>query len=335
MTGPDHHDAWVARLANLAVGLLIWRVLVLLHGYRFEEFAAGELAILHGQSFSPAFANRWLGPALLDGIAAVTGLAPGRAFGLLTLVLLLAGQGLAFEVYRRLLGEPWQAWRTSVLSGVALLLMVDPAWLKSWDFLDYLVLTALAHGVVAQANLGYFAGLFLAALPNRESALFIPLWLVVAAFEGSGWRWHLAHRRRLLAGLGLLVAGGVAVVAVRRWAWTGGDALPASATPLGNHFLLLDNLRTVSAQVTRLQLEGLVTLALVGFAAVVAWRWQRMSLAQRQLAVVLAAMAVANLCFGLVDETRVWWTCVPLAVAAVLDRVAEVDRRISQTKDAR
>jgi hypothetical protein len=287
------------------------------HGQRLGEHAAEALAILDGRSFSPAFANRLLAPFLLRAATAATGLSEGSALSALILMLLVATLVVWASLVLHRTASVGVALRSSFSSAAGYGLLIDPLYLKPWDSVEYLTFTAFAWAVLTRASNTTFALLFVIALLNRESGLFMAVWLVASGLMMPSTDAVARHvrRGRIAMGLGLGIAGTAFVLAARRMLWAG--TLPASPmTPWGNHFELVDNVRKLAADVGALNHESLFILAIP---AVAGWLYR----ARRELdangaamVVVLAGIAASNLCFASVTEARTWLVCVPLVVAA-------------------
>ncbi len=58
-------------------------------------------------------------------------------------------------------------------------LLLSPPWLHSWDFIDIIVFLVFIDFVLSGSSLPWFLGLFSIAIWNRDSAIFIALWLVL------------------------------------------------------------------------------------------------------------------------------------------------------------
>ena len=66
-----------------------------------------------------------------------------------------------------------------IISTLLFILIQDEHWLLGWDFLDIIFMTILLIGIDRKWNARYFTGLFIIALFNRESALYIPLYMLI------------------------------------------------------------------------------------------------------------------------------------------------------------
>ena len=162
------------------LGVLSARIVDLLQTDRYAVFAEEYHNLLAGSPYSPAFANRRLGPwsfALLES-----------AFGSAELAerLLVWGTGLALPWLGYVLGRRL-GWTVERSVGIAFalcasfVLLQDDRWLQAWDFYDLLFFVCLAYAIHRRLEARRVVPLFLVMLLNRETALFVPLWLAVRA----------------------------------------------------------------------------------------------------------------------------------------------------------
>jgi hypothetical protein len=127
-TSHARREIWTARVVLVLLAALAWRIVVLVHEWRFGEFAHEALSALDGRASLPEFAGRLLGPLLLRSAIAVFGLAPDRAFGAVALVLLIVANLVAFESLRRVTGDRGAALRAAAASCVSFVLLADAGW---------------------------------------------------------------------------------------------------------------------------------------------------------------------------------------------------------------
>ncbi|EDN70510.1 membrane protein [Beggiatoa sp. PS] len=89
----------------------------------------------------------------------------------------------------------------------------DSNWLYLWDFLDIIVFTLFIYGILAYKNNWYFLFVFGIAILNKESGLFIALWLILDALiekrdtNSFYFAMKLRDLKRLFLGIALLVGG--------------------------------------------------------------------------------------------------------------------------------
>jgi hypothetical protein len=157
----------------------------------------------------------------------------------------------------------------------------------------------------------------LLALANRESALYLALWMVLDPIV----RWAIDRRSfdwRMAAVGTALLAFGFALIEWIRDAMLVREVGPALVGEVAGarsafHWMLPENLRQLAeaAASLRFTMSFLVPaglLAYLAFAARVAWRDPRGRLAS---AAVHALLLLSTVCFGIVFETRVYLALMP------------------------
>ena len=178
-----------------------------------------------------------------------------------------------------------------------------------------------------------FLLLFLVALVNRESAAFFGLWLICIGTA----RMLLAKRGRLAgreiaAGALLIATTAVYAAVIRAWLLveeTGG-AHYQGVRIAGNYLQLGPNLYAIAENLLtpRLYIDAWIALLLLYGAALAAWGVKEAS--PRRLAQGLFALGLlaAVLCFGIVNEARVFLIFVPFLVFSLAEYATAIARSL-------
>jgi hypothetical protein len=197
--------------------------------------------------------------------------------------------------------------------GAALfILLQDGRWIMGWDFLDLLWFTAFAYGIASERRWPCFLAIFVPALLTRETALFFPLWFILAAvFErGKNWRSQIAVASVALA------AGAVVIKVVRDvmfvWSPYENIGVDEAHRTFGNFFTLPRNLFDFADNILRLHFDVVADL----FVVLVLWwiyrTWKSVGPRERALAALLVCMLGSVFLVGIINETRNWLTMIPL-----------------------
>ena len=251
----------------------------IMHSSRYAVFAADFRGILEGQPYSPAFANRRLGPwsfVALDKICGSAELAQ-------TLFVYAAGLALSWlgYLFSRRLG--WTINRSlgiSVSLCASFVLLQDDFWLMIWDLYDMVFFTCLAYAIFRRLAPRNMIPLFILMLLNRESALFVPLWLMIRAY--------LDRDRRTITMAALMGLAGVLVTVAWRLPYMGSTGLSHVGC---NHFRPTANLRILMSGNN----EAWLALILSAAVTILAWRTIRVSVRGREneFRGVIEALSVA------------------------------------------
>jgi hypothetical protein len=325
---PETRRLWWV-LAGLAVLLSLaeFRTVFLLHKPHLRQLAQAAWDVTLGQPHWREYQNRLLGPWLVRLSA---GDAPGpfaSAFVGALLLLTLAKNLLLLHL-ARLLGCGARRAAGAVLLGSALfLLLQDAQWLYLWDYLDVIVFSLFLYGVLAGRGSAWFALLFLPAILNRESGLFIALWLAMDGFtlrEEGRWVFpRLRDRRRALLGACLLASGTAYILLTRSLLLvreTAPSFNPAFAAERPLH--LGANLRTLAFVFSGPGWDGAVLLlpflVLGGAVAALLLLLPRTDDRQAKLALLALAVILSITLVGLINETRIFSMLISFAVLPFL-----------------
>ena len=335
-TEPSTSRARWAVVVVAALSLLQYRVTILVHGGHFEQIARATEAVLAGHPHWRSYQSRVLGPALVALGDVLTGVGYELALLVAMMVLPLVQNLVLFFLLRRLSGDDRAALTHTVFFATAFLLLQDALWLFVWDYLDLIVFTVFLYGVLAGRGIAFFLVVFGVGVLNRESALVIGVWMILDALvvgsRPGELRPGLRDRRRLVAGVGVVVAGSAAIELIRRTLFVASAAeaagiVPVPLGPLGTTRLAY-NVGLMADSLT--QPSPLLPVAVTA-AAILAPLWvvSRLSRFDRRLLTValtfLAAWAV-NLVVGVVQESRVHIWLIPFLVYLHFGLTTTIDR---------
>jgi hypothetical protein len=329
--------AWpwaAAALGVLALSCNEFALVDLMHRANLPQLAEAAGGVLEGRPHWAANQGRLLGPLALRGVEWLQHAMlpqesePHFALRLFFLIAICAKNGALFAL-TALQTRSLPAALALTLAGSVLFLLFGDGWLFPWDFFDVAILSGLAFLIQRweapePRSMALFLFLFLPALVNRESAAFFGLWLICMGAA----RLLLAKRGRLagreIAAGALLIATTAAYAAIVR-AWllveeTGG-AHYQGVRIAGNYLQLGPNLYAIAENLLtpRLYIDAWIALLLLYGAALAAWGVREAS--PRRLAQGLFALGLlaAVLCFGIVNEARVFLIFVPFLVFSLAE----------------
>jgi hypothetical protein len=253
MTSPSPRGTKVHRHAALAlasvIGMLtlgeyrLFERLLFQDREEYEFVLSGVSGVLSGHPVSQSWQHRFLSPLLVAALDPFTGnrlaslklfcaLMIGCANGLLLLILRRKGASVPLS-----------------LLGVAcfglghLLLMYRLEY--PWDGVDILLFLAFGYWAARGRPLLSFCPLLVLGTLNHETALFVPLWYLLAPFEG-----HVAlknHVRTLLSAFAVAAAMALCIWLLREHFYLGRPVMPGQVfeSPLpvvANHWHVTHNL---------------------------------------------------------------------------------------------
>lgn len=295
----------------LMIALVVNQVIRQLYAPYWEELASSTFGILSGTPDWLAYQNRLLAPYLVFLIS-LTGVSQVTALKIFVLIAIIAQ---SFLLYGLLRGMKVSSGRVvlAVLSYSFLFLFVQGYSLYPWDFIDILLFTLAAWGVLTRRSFVFFLILFVIAILNRESALFIGLLIALDAFEidTAARKFILRSKTRLILGLGLTLAGFLYINAVREFLFISqpNGAMDVKHDSLGNHFNLFKNLSTLFVDNLRTFdfMNSIFLLGSLGYVlSFIKREWKAVAL--------YSIIMLSILTFGVINESRLYGILLPFLI---------------------
>jgi hypothetical protein len=312
------------------------RIIILVMGNQYYASIEAANGVVHGTPHWVVVQSRVLAPytiALLTGLFGQFSSAH-EVFTLATLA--IAGYMVLALTWRRFGSDA--SWGAFFLFQMLLCLLSNKYWLYAWDQYDIIIFILFADFVLSGKDWRWFIVLFAVGIFNRESALFISLWMILdplaKALLDRGRAIRRLDWRMLAAGLGTMGVGLGIVYALRSILLVReiGPELFHDSSRAGkwiSQYGVPDNIEFLQKVLSHPK-SGVVILffpvVVVGLAFAMLLRDPRRysAFAATQLAMIGGIMMV-----GLWDETRVMLDSVPFVVMAfcVLRAKPVVDQR--------
>ena len=301
---PAKHPA-IAYLLVLALSLATLRIFHLIIE-DWEVLARWQFDILDGHAQYRAWQNRLLAPIIVYGLS-LTGLSQASAF------LVFVGGGL-FVHNLILFGLLRRAWLAAdraiwwlVLYCFGFLFLARQFYLGS-DVIDIIVFTILGHFMLAGNGTFHLTVLFLVAIANRETGLFVALYMLIDSLgrDPDRGRWAFSVDKAGFAWAAVLMGLGMLFTKLARdllFVSTPSGGLDAGHATLGNHFYLFDNLRSVFW--TNLNYPYILhTLFMLLFLGTLIYTFRGLSERRQKAVVIIFAYFASVMIFGLFNELR-------------------------------
>jgi hypothetical protein len=324
--GLAHTAACTAIAATFSA--FLWVTALRMHQKELGQIVKATYSILYGEPHWRVYQNRLMGPWLVQSFTDFFGMDVFRSYLLVSLLLSLSMGLTFFFLFRRLAGGDKAGLRLSALGCLIFLFFQNNLWLYLWDFADAIAFTFFCYGALRRKGIAFFASVFLLSILFKESALFIPLWMVAASFlEDSGRLGRKLSKPRLdwlLTGAGLFVGGALLVDQLRSkllvraffpedsGSWEHGAHV---------HFKLAGNLDALWRGVTSFGfgMQILVVLVVLGFPALLIGCRDRLRGRMLDIAGVYTAIYLSILLFGMVMEFRVFSILIPFVLVFWMD----------------
>lgn len=286
-----------AYLIILVLCFFEFRLLMIIHNHNLFNDALTSLAPLFGNAWWKAFQNRLLSGIIIAEIP----FDMIDSFKVFVFGTVVFKNVLFYHLVKQKL-----VW--VVVFVASFVLMQDVMWLCGWDMLDMLMIIALLFGIDRGYKTGYFIVIFSVFIFNRESALFIPLWMLISGYK---------DKKQLVTALTMMGAGIGLVFLLRSFfvesvqAYIGTDP----AHPYGNHLFLKANLTSFfNVYLTfdkTLSLVPSAVMLLYGFGL---FHLKRMDAASKRLMLFIGLIIMMIMVTGVIHESRVWLILLPVAV---------------------
>ena len=308
------------RLVRRALGVLVTiaaltileaRVVWLVHRSNMPRLVSESHGITDGHPAWATYQSRVLGPFTILFLARTFHWTEERSYHVFGDLMMFAGNLLAFGVGRRLSQHPSAGW---ILAGTnaAVFTFMQDFWLYPWDFIGALTMMLFAYGIWAGAGISFFVVVFLFELLNRETAIFVALWLV---FDGAV---RLLRRQseapvRLMVGLALVVAGSLWLNFVRD------SLLQYQTMPTEGRDMMMGQLVQADVNIDALSRPfsnqgAFQWLCLAAVAAATVQPWRRRSRLAPAMTLLLTMMLASNFLFAVLGEARIWISIAPLMI---------------------
>lgn len=302
-------------VAAVVCAAAVFKLLLAVHAPHIKNLIGTTARIIQGKPDWLAHQNRVLGPYLVLLISKPN-VSFATAWMIFTGLWLAMESVLLFHLLRKQDQTPLESIKFVMIFWFFFLMLQD-FWLYTWDGIDLILFTLFAYGIIKEKSTGFHLALFSVAIFNRESALFIAAYILASAFKFTVRppSLKLVDRSKLLLG-GLLLVGGVAyteyvrhVLFVSTW-----DGRPDVEHQLvGNHFLLLENLRSIFVDYFSsgaLPIFIIVVLAIAFFLS----RMRSFQDGEIKCLLMMFFMLLNTMVFGLFKETRLFFILLPFAL---------------------
>jgi hypothetical protein len=312
---------WIVASAGMA--LAQFRLVVLIQGRQYQESIDAALGVINGVPHWANYQSRILGPYTVRFLTTFTDGNFVLAHVVFLMLTTLAAGLLFLKLATRRFGAQagWAAFTFFHLGFAALL---NERWLYAWDHYSIIVFTLFVYFVYAAKDWRWFAALYTIALFNRESALFIAMWMVlqpicrVCIEHGREKRWQGFDRAMCAAGV-LCGVIGLFIMHLLRQALLIHEAGRAPGI-VHNYIIAWD--RNVTDMASTLGANfgmQLVCPAFLALTAVIAFVLVRRNPARfLAMGITHIALCVSIVIFGVLTETRVMLELLPFVIFGLL-----------------
>jgi len=301
------------------ISTFTFKVFDQIHFQNYENLSQAAYGVIIGKPRWIAYQNRLLGPYLVYFIS---------KFGFSFQASLKVFTWLGIFVENIILHEILSKYRfkTSSILGFIItftfvFLAIQHYWFYTWDTIDIIIFTLFSWGIFVNKKLYYFMLLFVVALLNRESALFISSYLMVDSIVikfKPNFTFILFSKIKLLTGMLLTFVGIVYTNFIRHKLFVStalGDK-DLAHQELGNHIQIHTNYRDLVINNLNLKysLFSLVFLNTIFFILITLYASYNIKNYSQQAIkayIIFILMIINVFVFGLINETRMYLVFLP------------------------
>ncbi len=223
-----------------------FRMIYRLNGGRdkVENFGYNEYNLITGETDIRAWVNRTLAPLMVWGFTHTTSL-PWHSGYLLLSVLILFLTNIALYYYFHTFLQNYKTALAFFITYTLAFLLLQHYYIFLWDYIDTLLFSAFVFGILSRFSLYYFIILFITSMFNRESSLFIALYLFIQSFQYIP-KIKLISKKHLFISISLILINVIYIKSMRQLFYNGPErenvytGIPAL---LGNENHLIYNLK--------------------------------------------------------------------------------------------
>lgn len=293
----------------LICSLMLWNS----HANNLEQLTNAAYGVIIGKPHWLAYQNRLLGPYSVLFISKT-----GLSFVNSLLVFHFAALFIfIFLIYWLLKKEKISLIRNIISLFIILFLFIyfQNYWFYTWDSVDMIIFTLFSYGIVKSLNVNYFLVLFFIAMLNRESALFIGVYLILNSFDINIKTGVIKvfKNRGLFTGVTLLISGVAYIKFIRQKLFIAkpNGLLDTEHEIIGNHINLISNLKELFYY-NFFDSNIFVTIFILASLGYFFFNVNRMNSIQIKLFIMLTIIFSNILVFGQINETRMLFILFPL-----------------------
>jgi hypothetical protein len=195
-----------------------------------------------------AFQNRLLGPYLVHGIGSF-GFSPKESLYFFYFFLITFQNFLLYTLLKSYCGTKTNAFFGVLVFSLLLLGLQDTDWYYPWDSLEAIIFTLFTYAILTDQPCKFFVFIFCVALLNRESAVFIGLYLFFSGIKLKNSRlfFQITSINRFSGGFILIIFAMLSTKLIRAVLFKSqpNGNLDSEHVLVGNHIHLSDNLYSI------------------------------------------------------------------------------------------
>lgn len=302
------------------ISIVVSKIMLGLHSHNFASLCAVEEGVTTGKPHWIAYQNRILGPYLVEGISYVGNFSYCKALKVFNIIMILMEYFVLYFLLLKFSKDSYSLSLTYLVYFSLMLLGIQHYWSYTWDYIDIIVFTVFTFFIFTNKPTKYFVLLFLIEILNRESALFIALFLIIDSFHYNlpirNFGVSLQNRTKLLIGSFLLIIGIIYIKFIREFLFiesmmknVGTDA---SHRLIGNHIQLINNLKVFFINFTNINFIN--SIFIMSILIYLLANIKRFNEVQLKALILFMSLLSSIFLLGLINETRMFTIILPFLI---------------------
>ncbi|PKU25158.1 hypothetical protein CWS72_08145 [Telmatospirillum siberiense] len=326
-------------IVSLLFAFAQFRMILLILGAAYRNSIDAALGVVQGQPHWRVFQSRVLSPWIIKGLSILTGGFPLAHIFFVIAMTALAGW-LMLSLTDRCFGRR-AAWGAFFLFHLLFCLLLAPPWLYAWDHASIILFTLFTYFVLTGKDWRWFAVLFSVAIFNRESGLYIALWmiadpLVKAVLDRARPQWAMLVAGLVCFGSGLVLLNMLRDLLLVKEVGPALFNMPEMAgRNFQNNFVMNVNFIKNFFENINFYFNMLIPCLMICILCLSFILSVRDFRRYFSLALVQVASVVSILVFGVISETRVLLESIPFLAMGIWVLFPEAEKGTSRTNRRR
>ena len=295
------------------ISICTFKMLMIRHWPHIDLLTSAAFGVTEGKPHWLAYQNRLLGPYSILGLSNLIGVSFKAAWTIYHAITIQIFCILCYWIFKREGLRITYAINYLIVFLFAFL-SLQFNWFFPWDTIDLILFTCFAYGIAKSFPINYFLAIFVIGIFNRESALFIAVYLMLDAFSfvKGNFSIKFTKPKSLFTGISILPVGIFYTKYVRELLFISKpDGLPDIKNELiGNHIYFLRNLKDLFF-FNFTNMNFLISIFILVSFGYFLRNFFRMN--DRQLKMLLISLIIFMniVIFGILNETRLYFIILP------------------------
>ena len=231
-------------ISIILISLFTYQILIEIVFRNFEIITDATYSIIEGKCYgvNETWQNRLLGPYIIYLISLFKIISFSQSIKLFLMVFLIINAFTMAFLIKKTVKNNFKVLILLIIYFFAFLILQKRIILP-FDLIDMLVFTLVAYGIIENKKTNYFFLIFLIALINRESAIFIGVFVLINSFDFSLKKLKIENfeTKNFLIGLMMIIASLIFVKLTRTYLYNDTVICEDDFMLFGNFIYLLNN----------------------------------------------------------------------------------------------